>query len=266
MCRATPAGVARTSGKIGVYGALLAGALVCFNAPAAVGCPSGHIDARARVVHVIDGDTVVLAEGHHVRLIGLDAPELGHDGRPSQPFARRALVGLLAGSHDRVELRYGQVSHDRYGRTLAYLCLPSGASVTADLLREGLAVAFTVPPNLWNLACYERAESSARRAHRGIWSLPRYQPIGTRDLPAGAKGFHIVRGRVVHIGRSRNARWIDLDGRVAVRIADKDLPYFEGIDFRALRGKEMTVRGWVHVRRGERVISVRYPSALKIQR
>lgn len=254
---------------LGMPGALLAGALVCFASAAAADCPSGRIDAHAHVAHVIDGDTVVLDDGRHIRLVGLDTPEIGHDGAPSQPFAlraRHALVELLAGSGETVGLRYGATLRDRYGRTLAHLFLSDGTSVTAALLRRGLATALTVPPNTWNVACYAQAETAARQAHSGIWALPRYQPTPSRTLPASAEGFHIVRGRVVHTGRSRNAQWIDLEGRVALRIDRKDLAYFDGIDFAALRGTEVVARGWVHAHRGERVIALRYPTALEIRR
>ncbi|WP_198034153.1 thermonuclease family protein [Acidihalobacter ferrooxydans] len=243
------------------------GALFSFGA-AHADCPSGRVDAQAHVAYVIDGDTVILADGRHVRLIGLDTPELGHGGKPSQPYARRArqaLVALLASSHDTVELRYGEDRRDHYGRTLAHLFLPNGTSVTAALLRDGLATALVVPPDLWDSACYADAEAAARSRHLGIWSLPRYQPIASRALPADAQGFHIVRGRVVHVGRSRNAQWIDLDGGVALRIARRNLKYFHNVDFSALRGRHITVRGWVHTwKKGDRVIAVRYPAALEI--
>lgn len=228
-----------------------------------------RIDAHARVAHVIDGDTVVLADGRHVRLIGIDTPELGHDGNRSQPFAeaaRRALTRLLAGGNDNVALRYGRTRHDHYGRTLAHLFLADGASISAALLRQGYATALVVPPNLWNAACYGRAESSARDRHAGIWALARYQPVAARTLSGGAQGFHIVRGRVVHVGRSRNAQWIDLEGGVALRIDRKDLRYFQGVDFKSLRGTEVIVRGWVHSRRGEHLIAVRHPRALTMLR
>ncbi|MEJ2654316.1 MAG: thermonuclease family protein [Acidihalobacter sp.] len=250
-----------------MQGALLAGALFCSATYATADCSSGRIDSHARVAHVIDGDTIILADGRHVRLIGIDTPELGHGGKASQPFARaarRELVRLLAGNSGNVALRYGRVRHDHYGRTLAHLYLADGSSINAALLREGFATALVVPPNLWDAACYGQAETSARSRHAGIWALPRYHPVPARTLAAKAKGFHIVRGRVVHVGRSRNAQWIDLEGKVALRIDRKDLPYFESVDFESLRGAEITVRGWVHSRRGEHLISVRHPRALTI--
>ncbi|MEJ2633290.1 MAG: thermonuclease family protein [Acidihalobacter sp.] len=229
-----------------MQGALLAGALFCSATYATADCSSGRIDSHARVAHVIDGDTIILADGRHVRLIGIDTPELGHGGKASQPFG------------------YGRVRHDHYGRTLAHLYLADGSSINAALLREGYATALVVPPNLWDAACYGQTESSARSRHAGIWALPRYQPVSTRTLAARTEGFHILRGRVVHVGRSRNAQWIDLEGKVALRIDRKDLPYFESVDFESLRGAEITVRGWVHSRRGEHLISVRHPLALTI--
>jgi len=102
--------------------------------------------APGTVERVLDGDTVVLAGGEHVRLLGIDAPEL-HPGRPGHngPFpepgaeaAAAALRGLVEGKLVRVE-RHGR---DRYGRTLARLGLPDGTDVSEELLRRGLVVAY----------------------------------------------------------------------------------------------------------------------------
>ena len=72
-------------------------------------CPPDHIDARDRVAEVYDGDTVRLIDGRSVRLIGLDSPEIGHDGEASQSFAQRAanaLRNLLARHGKQVLMRY----------------------------------------------------------------------------------------------------------------------------------------------------------------
>ena len=57
---------------------------------AAPPCAPDRIDARVSVTHVVDGDTVKLADGRTLRFIGVDTPEIGHEGRPSQPFAAEA--------------------------------------------------------------------------------------------------------------------------------------------------------------------------------
>ena len=38
--------------------------------------PSAVVRRQARVTRVIDGDTVVLADGRHVRYLGINSPEL----------------------------------------------------------------------------------------------------------------------------------------------------------------------------------------------
>ena len=48
----------------------------------------------AHVRHVIDGDTFVLSDNQHVRLLGINAPELGKDGAPDQPLALDARTRL----------------------------------------------------------------------------------------------------------------------------------------------------------------------------
>lgn len=246
--------------------ALIVCALFVFHPASANDCPSGHIDSTARVVHVIDGDTVILKDGRHVRLIGIDTPEIGRRGKPSQPYAtaaRKALISLLSRSHDRVELRYGKTRKDHYHRTLAHLFLPDGASVSAYLLRNGLATALVMPPDVWNANCYASQEQYARKRKIGLWSLSRYQPYPPRMLPAKADGFYVIRGRVMHVGQSRHARWINLENKMAIRIPNADLRYFQGMDFARLKGRMITAQGWVHTwSKGDRVMEVRYPTAI----
>jgi micrococcal nuclease len=91
------------------------------------------------VRHVLDGDTVILQNNQHVRLIGINAPELGKDGAPDQPLATRTrdrLAQLMRGQ--RVTLAFERERQDHYGRLLAHVYLPDGRDVEEILLREGL--------------------------------------------------------------------------------------------------------------------------------
>jgi hypothetical protein len=75
------------------------------------------------VARVVDGDTLALAGGERVRLLGVDAPELhagrrGHHGpfpEPGAIEARAFLAALVEGRAVRLERR----GRDLYGRTLA---------------------------------------------------------------------------------------------------------------------------------------------------
>ncbi len=177
-------------------------------------CDLATPDDRVRVRHVHDGDSLVLEDGRRLRVMGINAPELGRDGSADEPFAiaaRDALRRELFRSGQVVGLRYGVERQDHYGRTLAHIFSADGENLGAALLRQGLAMAIVIPPDLWGLDCYPDAEREAREAGRGLWAHPDFQPRESRSLGMRDEGFMLVRGRVQRIGRSRDARWINLE-------------------------------------------------------
>ena len=132
-------------------------------------------ERSARVTYVIDGDTVVAAlssgESVHVRVIGVDTPEIYHDGRPAQCYARRAasITRRLTLGRD-VSLRVGREPHDRYGRLLAYVQVRGQArDLEHTLLAEGAARTLAIAPNTDRAAEYAALERAARAARRGLW-------------------------------------------------------------------------------------------------
>jgi len=73
----------------------------------------------------VDGDTVELADGRRVRLVGYDAYELSE---PLGALARRELSSLCLGE---VYLNVdGLEPQDRYGRILGYLWCRRGGNIT----------------------------------------------------------------------------------------------------------------------------------------
>jgi micrococcal nuclease len=133
-----------------------------------------HSDA-ARVVRVVDGDTVVVRTGGHeerVRYIGVDTPESVKPGTPVQCFAKAASAAnkrLIEGRE--VRLVRDAEARDRYGRTLAYVYRSSdGLFVNAELVRRGYAKPLTIPPNVAHAVELRRLAATARRAGRGLWS------------------------------------------------------------------------------------------------
>ena len=230
------------------------------------GCASYTSHALREVARVYDGDTVRLGNGEKVRLIGLNTPEIGRDGKPSEPFSEAAkarLMALLARHGRRLALRYGVQRKDRYGRSLASAYLPDGRSVAEILLREGLAVQITVPPNVGDYRCHRAAESQARGERIGIWSADLYY----RGLDAGAlskrdTGFHIVRGRVSAVRRHRKNIFLDLENNLTLRVAAHDFKYFDADFFRRLRGANIVVRGWIHQYKNELQMNLRHPVAV----
>jgi micrococcal nuclease len=212
------------------------------------GCAPDHIDAWGRVDAIYDGDTIRLRDQRVIRFIAINAPELAHDGRPAQPLAeaaKMALVRLLpVGS--RVGLRYDKEHFGPHRRVLAHIFDSKGHNLSAALLRQGVAFAIAIPPNLWESSCYFRQEAIARDARRGIWKTPYYQPKQADQLQTHAGGFVRVTGRVEHIGNSRHSVWLDMSRQFAARIPRKDLSYFAATPPETLLDKVITVRGWAH--------------------
>ncbi len=231
----------------------------------AIDCPPDRIDAEVRVDYIYDGDTVRLADGRKIRFIGVNTPEVGHDGQPSEPLAdaaKQRVERLLAETGGRLALSWGAERKDRYGRLLAHPYLPGLESLNALLLREGLATALRVPPNLGHVACYAHAEQLARQAGLGVWALARYQPIpASRLRPAEDAGFRLVSGRVVRVGESRKSIWLNLDGPVAVRIPREDLFHFE--DIHSLENAAITARGWLRRYGKKLTMTIRHPADLE---
>ena len=216
------------------------------------------------VRQVLDGDSVVLADQRQVRLVGINAPEFGKDGKPDEPLAvaaRDRLRGLTEGKALRLVLEEEQ--RDRYGRWLAHLTLPDGTSVEEILLKEGLAAAIAIPPNIALLTRLQAAEAQARKARRGLWGNVYYAPVGVESLTPAHAGFHFVRGTVTHVGRSAKFVYLDMGPQFALRIAHTDWQkYFRG---RAedWRGKQIVARGWISAQNGRLHMSIGHPAMLE---
>ena len=131
--------------------------------------PSGL--PQARVQRVIDGDTVVLENGRHVRLIGINAPEYEPWKKIIQPYGKEAkefLTRLIDGKT--VEIEEDVEKTDKYGRALAYLWLPDGRMANVLVVREGLARARYYKPNGAHRQEFSQEEKAAKAAQKGVWS------------------------------------------------------------------------------------------------
>ena len=122
-----------------VVALVVAGAVVAagFLASQSTDVPTGASSSRTTVSHVVDGDTVVIASGEHVRLIGVDTPERGRCGFGAATEAMRRMV-----EDRRVELVNPASVQDRdqYDRLLRFVEV-DGRDAGYAQIQSGLAQA-----------------------------------------------------------------------------------------------------------------------------
>jgi len=229
-------------------------------------CGVSKFDEEALVARIIDGDTVILRDGRHVRFIGINTPEIGRKGKSSQPYAHAAKRELekIINKERAIGLVFDQERYDKYKRLLAHVYLDKHTSISALLLRQGLATTLVIPPNIALLDCYRLAEREARVAGHGIWGLEAYQAKSSLSLVRSAKGYTIITGIVEKVGTNRRGFWLDLKGLLSLKINKDDMAYFSGYKLRGLVGKSVTVRGWIHRNKWGLWMRIRHPAAIEV--
>ncbi len=228
--------------KASLAGAFFVSAIWLSGAQAFCPAPAGL--ASVTVQRVVDGDTLRLSDGRSVRMIGLNTPELGRQGRSDEPFAvaaRQRLQVLVDASGGRVGLRPGKQAKDHYGRTLAHIYSASGANLEAQMLADGLGFKVAVAPNVDLVACQQAAERSARLAGLGLW---RQSPV-LKAEQIQRSGFAVISGRVSKVQRNRGGIWIELKDALVLRVAPNLVGQFDNARLQALKGKQIEARGWI---------------------
>jgi micrococcal nuclease len=116
-----------------------------------------------KVIEVIDGDTIVLSNNEHVRLVGINTPE---SERYFYGEAKEVLKLLVLNKNVRLERDVDD--RDTYGRLLRYVYI-GNLFVNLEMVKRGFANAFTFPPNVKYTNKFIEAEREARTNEVGLW-------------------------------------------------------------------------------------------------
>jgi micrococcal nuclease len=123
----------------------------------------------AKVTRVIDGDTIVIDTGAHVRYIGMNTPEV----ETSECFASEATqinTSLVLGKEVKLEKDVSET--DKYGRLLRYVYVGT-EMINDELVKDGSAKVDTVPPDTKYRDEFLQSEKYARENNLGLWSACR---------------------------------------------------------------------------------------------
>lgn len=148
--------------------------------------PSHH-----RVKYVYDGDTILIDSGERVRYVGIDAPEIGREGKETEFMALEARdVNRQLVAQSKIRLEFDEERKDRHGRVLAYVFLESGEMVNGLLIRKGLARVLCKKPNTKYQSLFVRYQRLAMTEKLGIWAenATTWEPYYVGN--SGSKRFH----------------------------------------------------------------------------
>ena len=202
------------------------------------------------VAHVYDGDTVRLEDGRRVRLLGINAPELGRNNAPNQRYskqAKQAVEQFL--SVKGMVLIYSDIEQqDKYDRYLAHLVkvTPNGEQLNLGqyLLVQGFAYHIVVPPNLALADCFSKAEKVARNLSRGLWHDTGILVLKGGDVVTRG-GYQRIRAQVSHVNQKK-AWWINFNDGFAAVIYAESQHYFDRGVVEAWKGAWLDLEGWVY--------------------
>ena len=144
------------------------------------------------VEKVVDGDTVVLANGLHLRYRNIDTPELIFVREAPQPFAIKATErnrALVEGRTVTVEIT--PENTDKYGRLLGTLILPDGRHVEEVLAEEGLGKVVEFDRDDPGLQMLKSAQAAASAAGRGVWSRTAADTAAKFIASSTSKIYHV---------------------------------------------------------------------------
>jgi len=115
----------------------------------------------SRVIRIIDGDTVELANGVHVRLLGVNAPEKGKEGYDEAKDYLRFLEGK------EVMLEWTKEEKDKYFRDLRYVFYGK-RFINRELIMNGLVNEYIFKEDKYSDEL-RGAENFAMKKDLGLW-------------------------------------------------------------------------------------------------
>lgn len=236
------------------------------------------------VTKVIDGDTVVVEGGYHIRLLGIDADESGYS---CYKEAKARLEDLILNKE--VKLEKDVTDIDQYGRCLRYIFL-DGQNIPLQLVKEGLAVCrFYEPDTQYNKACASFEKEAIENKIGCKWSgtesplselLVKFEKFTTKETglevisACSAENYYgkekIIAGKIVSTYRSKtNTVFLNFEKPYPNQcftavIFSSDQYKFVGYPEKYYEDKTVRIRGEIKEYQGKPEIILKDPSQIEI--
>ncbi len=228
--------------------------------------------AKARVIAVVDGVTVVLDDKSTVRLVGVlipwDTPEdPGERMKRGADMLKREVLGRFVNVYQPMKDEGGRTN--RIGQKMAQLERDDGAWVQGALIQTGTAMVLTTETNPEMAGEMLKLEAQARDDQKGIWADPRLGVTNTDDAGRYINEFKIVEGVVFSNASKSNQVYLNFgrdwktDFTIMIPASRRTAFARDGMDIMGLVHKRLRVRGWVEELNGP-MISVTHPAQIEI--
>ena len=225
--------------------------------------------SRIKITEVIDGDTLVLEGGIHLRLIGIDTPEVRrkaktgfiYDPAPFSIEAKEFTKRLAEGKSARIE--FDIEKKDKYNRTLGYCFVQEGnyeIFLNKELLNKGFAVLYTYPPNIKYVEEFVIAQRQARENKEGLWGI--YEVVESYRAKEFIGQIRTVKGKVMSTYNSGKTIFLNFGSNFktdfTVAIFKNSFGYFHNKGIRPeifYKGKTIQVSGRIREYNGPEIIA-----------
>lgn len=223
----------------------------------------------SNVTAVIDGDTIEIQGGKHVRYIGIDTPEMGE---PLYEEARDKNKELVLGKTVRLAICKAEQT-DKHGRLLAYVYTEQ-TLVNAELLIKGLARILIIPPcGLDKAEKFRLYQKEAMKNKIGLWG--KRENVKNFIYASDATKFigenKAVYGKVVGVHKGKKVVFLNLGNGTTVSlkivIFKQDLQNFEDFQINPVNyylDKQIVVYGKIKMYKGFPEIIIGSPSQIEV--
>lgn len=229
--------------------------------------------AKARVISVVDGVTVVLDDTAKstVRLAGVLIPwetpeDPGDRMKRGADLLKREVLGRFVAVYQPLK-EDGRTN--RLGQMMAQLERDDGTWVQGAMIAGGTAMVLATDTNPEMAGQMLKLEAQARDDEKGIWNDPRLGVVPAADAERFKNEFKIVEGTVVSSAIRSNRIFLNFgrdwktDFTISVPSNRRVLFSREGMDMMALTNKRIRVRGWIEDENGP-MIAVTHPAQIEV--
>ncbi len=209
-----------------------------------------------KVVHVIDGDTVVIQKGkkqEKVRLVGIQASELNPSPQPFSEDAKNFVIKELKNKYVTLEI-FKPEPKDKYGRILAHVYIePNNVWLQGLLLEQGLAFAYIFPNYNYKVQDLYQKEQKAMGKKLNMWGIKEFKVITAKEAGLNLHKYKIIRDRVFKVTQNKNVVLLGMGKHkkpLTVIIRNKEVAKLPFV-INNLQNRTVQVRGFPYYKNGQ---------------